>query len=340
MRYLLGGLSIIAATVGFTPNAEAFSQITHKRIVIDAVSYMSQHPNTTGYNKLVALANSAGITVNQLADRLGQGAYDVDDFEDTFFCGAVTGDCVQAPLWGAAESIVKYTSYWHFQNHTQGVDVHGNDFGGYDYQKLTVWGTVDNLAATWLVGDYLDDGKGGETGWFRADDTKYNSYGITERNYRQGSHSSYSMYDDFENMPFQPIDNLGQYWYSQYWQTPTIQSLGFVMHTTDLLQPHHTWTTSDLNHAGWESWVKDYYDSENLNDMTLVHQAMSDFTPIDTNQSDIRGLLTQGGAYSYAQGGAVLHTEDHQTRVGVAKQVVPHAIAMVVHILNHAMTRI
>lgn len=70
------------------------------------------------------------LTISELAELLGQAAYDVDDFEDTFFCGAITGSCVQAPVWGAAQSIVKYTSYWHFQNHTQGADQHGNDFGG------------------------------------------------------------------------------------------------------------------------------------------------------------------------------------------------------------------
>lgn len=339
MKTLVTGLTLIAGAMLFSPQSHAFKQVTHKRIVEDAVQYMALHPTTTNYNKLVQLANSAGISVTELANRLGQGAYDVDDFEDTFFCGAVSGDCVQAPLWGAAESIVRYTSYWHFQNHTQGADAHGNDFGGYNYDKLTVWGTVDTAAATWLVGDYLDDGPGGETGWFWADDSKYNTYGITERNYRQGSYSNYNMYDDFEAMPFQPIDNLGQYRYSQYWQNPTIQSLGFVMHTTDLLQPHHTWTTSDLNHSGWEGWVADYYDSENLNDMSLVHQAMGDFTPVAASSTDIRSLLTQGGAYSYAQGGGVLHSTDHGTRNNIAKKVVPHAIAMVVHILNHAMTR-
>lgn len=339
MKTLATGLTFIAGTMLFAPEGHAFKQTTHKRIVEDAVKYMSLNPNSTNYNKLVQVAQAAGISVTELGSRLGQGAYDVDDFEDTFFCGAITGDCVQAPLWGAAASIVRYTSYWHFQNHTQGVDAHGNDFGGYNYQKLTVWGAVDTAAATWLRGDYMDDGPGGETGWFWADDSEYNTYGVTEKNYRQGSNSRYSMYDDFENMPFQPLDNLGQYWYSKFWQNPTIQSLGFVMHTTDLLQPHHTWTTSDLNHSGWEQWVQDYYDSEKLNDMTLVNSAMSDYATIASGQSDIRALLTQGGAYSYAQGGAVLHSTDHGTRKNVAKKVVPHAIAMVVHILNHAMNR-
>lgn len=329
--FLLCALTLTAS------GAHAFSQETHKRIVIDAVNYMAQNPSTTQFAKLQAYAQSHGMSVAQLADVMGQAAYDVDDFEDTFFCGAITGDCVQAPLWGAAQSIVKYTSYWHFQNHTQGADVHGNDFGGYNYDKLTVWGTVDNMAATWLKGDYLDDGKGGETGWFSADDSEYDSYGITEKNYRLESHSRYSMYDDFEEMPFQPIDNLGQYWYQSYLQNGNPQILGFVFHTTDLLQPHHTWTTSDLNHASWEAWVKDYYDQENLNNLALVKQAMGSFSTPDATNKDIRPLLTQGGAYSYSQGGIVLNSEDHYDRLNTARQVIPHAIAMVVHMLNHAM---
>ncbi|WP_440055423.1 phospholipase [Pseudoalteromonas sp. T1lg65] len=332
LKYLLP-----VAAIAATSETVAFSQETHKRIVIDAVNYMAQNPSQTQYAKLRAYAQANGLTVQQLAELLGQAAYDVDDFEDTFLCGAITGDCVQAPLWGMAESIVKYTSYWHFQNHTRGADSHGNDFGGYNYDKLTVWGDVDNLAATWLKGDYLDDGHGGETGWFSADDSEYNSYGITEKNYRLDSHSSYSMYDDFEEMPFQPIDNLGQYWFQSYLQSGNPQVLGFVFHTTDLLQPHHTWTTSAKNHASWESWVKDYYDQENLNNFTLVSQAMANFAPLSSTDSDIRPLLTQGGAYSYAQGGIVLNSTDHYDRLTTAKQVIPNAIAMVVHLLNHAM---
>ncbi|MCK7595951.1 phospholipase [Microbulbifer sp. CAU 1566] len=330
--------SLLAALLA-TP-AQAFQQITHKRIAIDAVNYMRNNPGTTEYAKLKAWVNAAGYTVDQFAEVLGQGAYDVDDFQDTYLCGAVTGDCVYAPVFNAGASLVNYTSYWHFQNHTRGPDVHGNDLGGYNYDLLTVWGDIDNLAASWLVGDYLDDGNGGMSGWFWADDSEYNSYGITEANYRQGSHSAKSMYDDFEEIPFQPIDNLGQYWYSQFLAQPTAQSLGFVMHTTDLLQPHHVWTTSALNHSGWEGWVADYYDSENLNDDTLVTQALSNFVPVNSNNHDIRPLLTQGGALAYSSGGIVLSSTDHNDRVQVARTVVPNAIAMVVHILNHAAQRV
>ncbi|TMO95155.1 phospholipase, partial [Pseudoalteromonas sp. S3178] len=66
-------------------------------------------------------------------------------------------------------------------------------------------------------------------------------------------------------------------------------------------------------------------------------QAMNSFSAVDTNSTDIRPLLTQGGAFSYSQGGIVLNSEDHYDRVNTGKQVIPHAIAMVVHLLNHAM---
>ncbi|WP_105213663.1 phospholipase [Pseudoalteromonas sp. T1lg22] len=330
---LIFGALLVAA---ITTDAQAYSQQTHKRIVLDAIAYMQQNQSSTAYAKLQQYAQQHNMSVAALAELLGQAAYDVDDFEDTFFCGAMSGSCVQAPVWGAAESIVKYTSYWHFQNHTQGADVHGNDFGGYNYEKLTVWGDIDNMAASWLQGDYLDDGQGGASGWF-GDSSQYNTYGITEAHYRIDSYSSYSMYDDFEEMPFQPIDNLGQYWYQSYLQSGNPQVLGFVFHTTDLLQPHHTWTTSALNHSSWESWVNDYYDQEQLNDFTLVSNAMASFSAPDPQSQDIRPLLTQGGAFSYAQGGIVLNSEDHYDRVQIGRMVIPHAIAMVVHLLNHAM---
>tara|TARA_R110001606_G_scaffold83958_4_gene191290 strand:- start:3485 stop:4507 length:1023 start_codon:yes stop_codon:yes gene_type:complete len=330
--------SVFAALLVTQP-AQAFKQATHKRFVLDAVSYMQAHPETTEFAALQALATAAGYTVAQFAEVLGQGAYDVDDFQDTYFCGAITGNCTYAPVFNAGASLVNYTSYWHFQNHTRGPDVHGNDLGGYNYELLTVWGDIDNLAATWLVGDYMDDGPGGMTGWWSNDSPEYDTYGVTEANYRQGTTSSKSMYDDFEEMPFQPLDNLAQYWYDQFIATPTAQSLGFALHATDLLQPHHVWTTSALNHSGWEGWVEDYYDSENLADEALITQALADFTPLSPSATDIRPLLTQGGALAYANGGIVLSSTDQTDRVQVGQVVVPHAIAMVVHLLNHAVVQ-
>ena len=338
MRQFTQALCGLTLAAGIAVDAQAFSQETHKRIAIDAVNYMKANPTTTNYAKLLNGATKAGLTIDQFANALGQGAYDVDDFMDTYLCGASTGSCQVAPVWGAGSGIVKYTSYWHFQNHTQGADAHGNDLGGYNYAKLTVWGSIDNMAASWLYGDYLDDGKGGLSAWF-SDSTKYNTYGITEKNYRLGGYSTNSMYADFEKMPFQPIDNLGQYWFQQFLTTPTVQTLGFVMHTTDLLQPHHVWTTSSLNHADWETWVNDYYYTENLNDSAAVTTALNDLTPLSATATDIRPLLTQGASIAYSQGGIVLSSTAHADRKNVGKIVIPHAIAMVVRVLNRAAER-
>lgn len=80
----------------------------------------------------------------------------------------------------------------------------------------------------------------------------------------------------------------------------------------------------------------DYYVEENLNDFSLVSQAMNDFTPLNSSTTEIRGLLTEGGDYSYALGGIVLESKVHEERIQTAKLMIPHSTAMVVHILNHA----
>lgn len=336
MKHLIVAIALLIGC----QSALAFKTATHKQIVIDAVHYMANHPDTTEYAKLEAAATAAGYTMEQFAQALGDGAVAPDYFDDTYICGAITGDCVNAPVWGAGSFIVKYTSYWHFQNYTQGPDVHGNHMGGYNYDKLTVWGAIDTMAATWLKGDSLDDGPGGMTGWCSWwdcwEDSEYDSYGVTEAHYRQGSYSNKGMYDDFETMPFQPISNLAQYWFEQFLAQPTVQTLGFALHSTDMLQPHHVWVTSDLNHAGWESWVADHYASDNLNDDALVTAALADFTPLAANATDIRPILNQGGQIAYSQGGIVLSSTADSDRLQVAKIVIPHAIAMVVHILNRA----
>lgn len=74
----------LTLAAGVTTQAQAFSQETHKRIAIDAVNYMKANPNTTNYAKVLAAATKAGMTIDQFANTLGQGAYDVDDFMDTY----------------------------------------------------------------------------------------------------------------------------------------------------------------------------------------------------------------------------------------------------------------
>ncbi|CAA0112433.1 Uncharacterised protein [BD1-7 clade bacterium] len=321
----------------------AFTQPTHKRIVLDAIDYVKAHPDKHKYQVIEAAARAAGYNLEAFAEAMGQGAYDVDDFADTYLCGAMTGDCVMTPAYGVITAIPTYTAYWHFQNQTRGSDIHGNDFGGYNYSELTVNGTIDDMAAAWLYGDHLDDGEGGMTGvclfGHCLENSRYNSYDITEANYRIGSQSDKSMYAQFQSAAFQPIDNLVQYWYSQFLLQPSAQTLGFVMHATDLLQPHHTWTTSDHNHSGWESWIEDYYDIKELNDDQLITEALENFVPLPADATDIRPLITQGGNISYSMGGSVLHSKADADRTEVARIVIPHAIAMVVLLLDHAAGR-
>ena len=319
--------------------AQAFQPDTHARLVLDAVSYMAAHPTTTNYQKLVQGANKAGYTIDQFAQAMSQGAHDVDYFEDTYICGAITGDCVKAPLWGLGTDIARYTSFWHFQDHAHGTDSHGNRYGGYNYKRIAIVGDIDTVAAGWLWNDYLDDGRGGMGGIF-GDTSRYNTYGVTEANYRQGSTSSKSMYGDYQAFPFQPINNLGQYWFTQFLSRPTAQNIGFVLHTTDTGVPQHTWNTLGNNHSDWESWVFTYYDSEQLGAFSLVEQAMSDITPLSPTATDVRPVMYQLGAYSYANGTLVLSSTAHADRVMVGRKVVPHAIAMVVNILNRAAERL
>jgi hypothetical protein len=106
------------------------------------------------------------------------------------------------------------------------------------------------------------------------------------------------------------------------------------------LQPHHVWTTSALNHAGWESWVDDHYYSLALNNPAKVTTALNDLTPLAVTATDIRPLLTQGGTIAYTQGGIVLSSTDDADRTNVANIVIPHAIAMVVRVLNRAAERL
>jgi hypothetical protein len=148
------------------------------------------------------------------------------------------------------------------------------------------------------------------------------------------------MYQDYQAIPFQPISNLGQYWFTQFLAAPTAQTLGFVLHTTDLLVPQHTWNTLGNNHSGFEDWCLSYWDTEHLNDATLVDAALKDFTALAPTATDVRSLMHQAGAYSYANGALVLSSTAQADRVAVARKVVPHATALAVLILNRGAERL
>ena len=93
-------LGVLTLALSVAMPASAFQQETHRRIAMDAVAFMKNNPDKTNFRKLAAGLAKAGLTVDQFAQAMGQGAYDVDDFSDTYLCGAVTGSFVMAPLWG------------------------------------------------------------------------------------------------------------------------------------------------------------------------------------------------------------------------------------------------
>ncbi|MBL8297219.1 MAG: hypothetical protein JNN30_02620 [Rhodanobacteraceae bacterium] len=80
---IIGTMIVGALAFSVAGQAHAWAQETHRRIVLDAVQYMKNNPATTRYAALAAWAQSASISIDQLAQILAQSAYDVDDFADT-----------------------------------------------------------------------------------------------------------------------------------------------------------------------------------------------------------------------------------------------------------------
>ncbi|MDF5812603.1 hypothetical protein P4118_16890 [Pseudomonas aeruginosa] len=108
---LAAGLCICA----IASQANAWSQPTHKNIVKDALAFMNSSYATEEMRQAYRFYVSAAGSEAQAGEILGQAAFDVDDFKDTRLGGWWVG-YEHAPLWGAASSIVNYTSYWHFLN--------------------------------------------------------------------------------------------------------------------------------------------------------------------------------------------------------------------------------
>ena len=310
-------LAATAALLLLSSEAGAWSQETHKRIAKDALQYMNSPAATPDMRRAVNFYAGAAGGLNRAAELIGQAAYDVDDFHDTRLGGWWVG-YEHAPLGDLAESLVNYSSYWHFLNLTRGADAHGNDHGGYDYRYHTVDGSL--LDVDWYAMVYLYNR-----------DLKSSDFDTTEAHYRQGSSSNRDQhYADFQAMAFQPVDNLGKYWFDQFKSVPTLQSIGFSLHAVgDASQPHHVYNTIANNHSGWEGWVKDYYDAEGLADANAV----AGVVPLYDPRTDIRGLITQVGNEAYRHP-EPLYSTDYATRVQVAKILIPHAIAANVAVLT------
>ncbi|MBU2158270.1 MAG: phospholipase, partial [Gammaproteobacteria bacterium] len=210
-------------------------------------------------------------------------------------------------------------SYWHFINMARQGDAHGNDHGGYDYRYRKVdgsWsGDVDWYAMVYLYNREL----------------KKSDFDTTEAHYRQGTSSNWQThYGDFQTAAFQPIDNLAKYWFDQFKNAPSLQTIGYSLHTTgDVAQPHHAWVTSGNGHSGWEGWVDDHYFSEGLNNIAAVANRVGSYDP----QKPIRDLLTQTAQVAY-QRPEPLYDSSYATRLQVAKELIPESIALTVSVLT------
>lgn len=310
---LAAGLCICA----IASQANAWSQPTHKNIV----------KGRPGLHELLLRhrGDASGLPVLRERRRqrgAGRGdprpaAFDVDDFKDTRLGGWWVG-YEHAPLWGAASGIVNYTSYWHFLNLARDGDSHGNPHGGYDYRYHKVDGGIADV--DWYAMVYLYNRE-----------LKREDFDTTEAHYRQGTRSDWQEhYGDFQTAAFQPIDNLATYWFEQFRAAPSLQTIGYALHATgDVAQPHHVWITSANGHSSWEGWVDDHYASEKLNDPAAVANLVGRYDP----SKSIRDLLTQTGQVAYARP-EPLYDTSYETRLRVAKELIPESIALTVTVLT------
>ena len=298
-------------------SANAWVQIQHKVMVADALDYMGSSYATADQQRAYQLyVNSAG-GLEEAKELLGQAAYDGDSLLDTRMGGWWTGYHYTAGDMSLGLVNNNYTSFWHFITMTRGEDDHGNDRGGYDYRYHTEDPSYfDNDAIThkWLYNQELKD----------AD------YNTTEAHYRLDSYSNKDQYEDYQDIPWQPIDNMGYYWFKQFAAYPTYQSLGYAIHAAqDAGVTHHTWNTLDNYHTNYEEWASDYYNQENLVDFEGVNAEIDNYSPTD----DFRNMVTRlaESAYQYPE---LLSSESHSVRLNAASALMPKTIAITVSVLT------
>ena len=129
---------------------------------------------------------------------------------------------------------------------------------------------------------------------------------------------------------FQPIDNLAKYWFDQFKVAPSLQTIGFALHATgDVAQPHHTLVTSANGHSSWEGWVDDQYASEQLKNPVAVTNLVSQYDA----RKPVRDLLKQTAQFSY-QHPEPLYDNSYNTRLRVAKELIPESIALTATVLT------
>lgn len=309
---LAAGLCICA----IASQANAWSQPTHKNIVKDALAFMNSSYATEEMRQAYRFYVSAAGSEAQAGEILGQAAFDVDDFKDTRLGGWWVG-YEHAPLWGAASGIVNYTSYWHFLNLARDGDSHGNPHGGYDYRYHKVDGGIADV--DWYAMVYLYNRE-----------LKREDFDTTEAHYRQApartgrSTTATSRPPPSSRSTTSPPTGSSS-------SAPHLRCRPSAMPCTPpATWPSRTmWITSANGHSSWEGWVDDHYASEKLNDPAAVANLVGRYDP----SKSIRDLLTQTGQVAYARP-EPLYDTSYETRLRVAKELIPESIALTVTVLT------
>jgi len=311
--------------LGLMTSAQAWTQPTHTKIVKDALKYMGSEFATAQQRRAYDIYVDAAGSEEAAANALGKAVSDVDDFEDTNLGAWYVGYNYQPSPYSLGGIVlsaygvtVNYTSYWHFLDLVHGEDAHGNAHGGYYSPNVYRQNSDDPAALEDLAAEYY-------LSPYKLKDSDYKS---TEAHYRQGSYSSYSQYQNFDEMPFQPVDHLGMYWYGQFKTAPTFAVIGYSLHAIgDASQPHHVHVSLGYDHAGWEEWVDGRYTE--YNDFTRV----TDILPAYNAQKSFQDITLQTGnvAINYPQ---VLTDDSFATRDDAASSLIPTAIAASVTVLT------
>jgi len=236
-----------------------------------------------------------------------------------------SGDCPYAPAANLAAALTNYTSFWHFYNiNKAGKDEPGfnNEHAGYSYKLSPIENSTlgeksleDEATNLWLggsndtgvldlSGDSMDDGKS-----IKRTATYYRKNFKSEIGLKKGAVASFNTQDEakpadeqykrhfqnFSDIEFQSIDNVGDFWYytseqiaESYFTGSIIDSpvldtgalssknynelkntnirivvndylkaLGHSLHTVqDVTSPYHLIGTLGQGHQFYEEWVR------------------------------------------------------------------------------------
>ncbi|MBF0117554.1 MAG: hypothetical protein HQK79_01870 [Desulfobacterales bacterium] len=304
---------LIVLTLLLPSIAGAWGQPHHKYITSDALAYMGSDYATPEQKRAFDFFVGAAGSLQKAQELLGQAAYDVDSFKDTRMGGWWVGYHYTAEDLSIGLMSNNYTSLWHFVNMTRGKDAHNNDRGGYDY-RYSQKAFEDTVVMVWLYNQEL----------------KKDDYNSTEAHYRNASYSTWDQYKDFQVIPFQPVDNLGYYWFKQFVSYQTFQALGYASHAVgDVAVAQHVWNTMGKRHSQYEEWAQDHHYSDKLGDFALVHDAIVNYN----TKEGFLDILNKTSQAAY-ENPTPMYTGTYDAQLVTAKVMVPKAIASVVTILT------